>query len=132
MNLSVLYIAIFNECTSTQLNNYCPCRPYRYYIYFFRISAMFSKILVNARRNISKLIRPHRRYMSDYTPSLKEPHMNDFPVPHEPFEVGYKRRQIGNNFVLVCGIVFFAATCSFVSQSGIFVPCLTPPKKNLE
>ena len=52
--------------------------------------------------------------MSKY-PAIKEAHMNDFPAPYEPFESGYKRRQVGNNFVLAAGILFFSATSAFVS-----------------
>lgn len=59
--------------------------------------------------------------MSKAYPAVKEPHMNDFPAPYEPFESGYKRRQVGNNFLLAAGIMFFTATATFVSFVSFYV-----------
>ncbi|GFS28247.1 deltameth_res domain-containing protein [Trichonephila inaurata madagascariensis] len=89
--------------------------------------------LLRVSNRLSKVLRSPRnvRSMSDYTP-VKEPHMNDIPVPHEPFEVGYKKRQVGNNFVLISGIAFFSFSLFFVLNSGVIVPNLTPPRKNPE
>nr|ABX75481.1 unkown [Lycosa singoriensis] len=64
-------------------------------------------------------------------PALKEPHLNDILIPHEPFEVGYKRRQRSNTMMLVFGAAFFVVSFSYVFTSGVIVPNLTPPKKNL-
>ncbi|GFQ92098.1 deltameth_res domain-containing protein [Trichonephila clavata] len=89
---------------------------------FFRISNR----LTNVIRSSKKI-----RSMSDYAP-MKEPHMNDIPIPHESFEVGYKKRQVGNNLVLLTGIAFFTFSFFFVTNSGVMIPNLTPPKRNLE
>ena len=87
-----------------------------------------------SRKNATHLCKVMQRFESrsmSNAPAVKEPHMNDLPIPHEPFETGYKRRQVGNNFVLLAGIVFFSASFGFVLNSGVMVPNLTPPKKNL-
>ncbi|CAL1276329.1 unnamed protein product [Larinioides sclopetarius] len=95
---------------------------------------MLSKSLLRASNSLAKVFKSPRscRNMSDYAPTVKEPHMNDIPVPHEPFEVGYKKRQVGNNFVLFSGIAFFTFSAFFVINSGVLYPNLTPPKKNPE
>ncbi|GFS73757.1 deltameth_res domain-containing protein, partial [Nephila pilipes] len=55
---------------------------------------------------------PKIRSMSDYAP-IKEAHMNDIPIPHESFEVGYKKRQVGNNMMLLTGMAFFTLSFFF-------------------
>ncbi|GIY07215.1 deltameth_res domain-containing protein [Caerostris extrusa] len=71
---------------------------------------MFSKSVLRVSNTLYKALRSPRRAMSDYAPTVKEPHMNDIPVPHEPFEVGYRKRQVGNNFVLLSGVAFFTVS----------------------
>jgi len=78
---------------------------------------------------LGRVTKMQSRPMS--APALKEPHMNDLLIPHEPFEAGYKRRQRSNNIMLVFGTVFFAASFSYVFTSGAIFPNRTPPKKNL-
>ncbi|KAG8189015.1 hypothetical protein JTE90_014529 [Oedothorax gibbosus] len=69
-------------------------------------------------------VQPHKKRIPDS-------HMNDIPLP-EPFQEVHQKRQTGNNFVFIAGILFFTLSAGYVLNSGVITANLTPPRKNPE
>ncbi|KAG8174090.1 hypothetical protein JTE90_027687 [Oedothorax gibbosus] len=84
---------------------------------------MFTNLRRRAMAGAS-YVQPHKKRIPDS-------HMNDVPLP-EPFQEVNQKRQTGNNFVLIAGILFFSLSAGYVLNSGVIVPNLMPPRKNPE